>query len=178
MLQIAALRKLADEAEIKSTPCPSWLQQRNGCTHFAPFSVVGTHSQEAGNAVAPASLEFVSDDNVSLNKEYDPAVSEATGGGQESMTQVQNAPQSEQLMRHMRREGTSRSDGTSGQTSSSSMSERMPRIFPRFTGRTVLNRPIRVQFSRAPKSGKRALDCIRKCIVEGGLHPVQCHSIC
>lgn len=27
-------------------------------------------------------------------------------------------------------------------------------------------------------SGKRGFDCIRKCIVEAGLHPVQCHSIC
>lgn len=167
LLQIAALRKQVQEAEAQSSSCPLWMQERNACSPFPPFSGFGTRTQNPGIA---ASLEVSSDDNMSLNKEFDAA----TGTGQEpdSSPRDQSAQQSDLMTRKQRGEGPHPGHQIPTQ------SDRASRVLSRFMGKTMLNRPIRVDFSRGPKSGKRALDCIRKCIVEGGLHPVQCHSIC
>lgn len=170
MIQIAALRKEAEDAEQRS-PCPDWLLRTNACS-----PLTASHSL---NSLPVAPLHFVPNDNMNLNREYDPVVSEATGGGHpRPMTQMmgETAVRPDELMsRQLRRE---RLPPQPEEQESFVMPTRGSRIFPRFLGKTILNRPIRVEISRGPSSGKRALDCIRKCIVEGGLHPVQCHSIC
>lgn len=171
MLQMAILRKEVEEAGAQSSPCPSWMQERNACSPFPFFSGVGTQNRNAG--IAASSLELSPDDNVNLNKESDPTDGEATGRGQDSVTRVQSVPQSDLLTRNQRREGSHSRHPAAGQPG------RESRVLSRILGKAILNRPIRVDFSRGTnRSGKRALDCIRKCIIEGGLHPVQCHSIC
>lgn len=69
------------------------------------------------------------------------------------------------------------------------LTDREPRVYPRvyhsnsrlslLAGNRLKNASTSNSANTVTQSsGKRGFDCIRKCITEAGLHPVQCHSIC
>lgn len=167
MIQMAAFQKEAEELEQQQSPCPQWLARRNACSQLA-----AAHSL---NSLPASPMHFVPNDNVNLNKESDPAAAAGSERPVPLMRVGESVQPEEQMSRQQEAIPSLRSEQP---FQSPVMPIREPRIFPRFLGKTILNRPIRVEVSRGPSSGKRALDCIRRCIIQGGLHPVQCHSIC
>ena len=185
MMQIAALRKQAAEAaaEAEANPCQLYLLSRRACIGNALLSA----GLSAFPQPPPPPVDVVvSDDNASMTQDYEAVPArEATGDFSPAIPQSPEQRPGQLLTREQRREHVPPSSDAGQQQQQqhqqqqqSIMTARGSRLFPRFLGKTILNRPIRVEVSRGPSSGKRALDCIRKCIVEGGLHPVQCHSIC
>lgn len=187
MIQAAALQKALSDDRV-ADPCPEWLLRRSLCS-LPQSNVLSERLRDNDLNTLPGggqtNVEIVPDNSVILIKKQEIGSderSEATGEWK-----TPSVRRSEMNARTLDQEDDQRSKSFDNNFEGSDRirhvnpinvaTTRGQRFFPRFLGKTVLNRPIRVESSRNP-SGKRALDCIRKCIVEGGLHPVQCHSIC
>lgn len=184
MIQAAALQKALSDDRVD--PCPEWLFRRSLCS-LPQSNVLSERLRDNDLNTLPGgggqtNVEIVPDNSVILIKKQDTSgseESEATGEWKNSA--VRRTETNARTIDPDERRGNG-FDGSDrirhvDPVNVATTTTRGQRFFPRFLGKTVLNRPIRVESSRNP-SGKRALDCIRKCIVEGGLHPVQCHSIC